>query len=91
MSIPFGTMLPGEKINFSLDLAAKIPAGQTLSSATVTARQFASSINFTQVSVSGSKVVFRAEAVGVGRVIADVIGTFSDGQIDGDQIEIVVA
>ncbi len=91
MSIPFGTMLPGEKINFSLDLVNLIPAGATLASATVTARQNPASINFTQVSVSGTKVVFRAEALAVGRVIADVIGTFSDGQIDGDQIEIVVA
>lgn len=91
MSVPFGTMLPGEKINFSLNLAGSIPAGATLSSATVTPRQFASSMNFTQVSVSGTKVVFRAEALAVGRVIADVIGTFSNGEIDGDQIEIVVA
>lgn len=90
MSIPFGTMLPGDKINFSLNLVDRIPAGATLSSGTVTARRDASAINFTSVSVSGTKVVFRAEALAVGRVIADVIGTFSDGQSDGDQIEIVI-
>ena len=91
MSIPFGTMLPGEKINFSLDLVNLIPAGAALSSVTVTARQYPGSINFTSVGVNGTKAVFRAEALAVGRVVADVIGTFSDGQIDGDQIEIVVS
>lgn len=91
MSIPFGTMLPGEKINFSLDLAARIPDGATLSSATVTARPFTSAITFTSVGVNGTKAEFTAEAETVGRVLADVIGTFSDGQLDGEQIEIVIA
>jgi hypothetical protein len=90
MSVSLGTMLPGEKINFSLDLVNLIPAGQTLSSATVTTRQGSSAISFTNVGINGSKAVFRAEALTVGRVIADVIGTFSDGQIDGDQIEIAI-
>lgn len=90
MSVSLGTMLPGEKINFSLDLASLIPSAQSLSGVAVTVRSGASCITFTNVSISTTKAVFRAEATAPGRVIADVIGTFSDGQIDGDQIEIMV-
>lgn len=91
MSVSLGTMLPGQKVNFSLDLASLIPAGQTLASVAVNVRSGIGGVTFTNVSASTTKAIFRAEAVTVGRVVADVIGTFSDGQIDGDQVEISVA
>lgn len=50
----------------------------------------AGAMSFTSVSVNGTKAVFRAEALGVGRVIADVIGTFSNGELYGEQIVIEV-
>ena len=90
MSILFGTMVPGAEVDFSLDLAPKIPDGATLQSAVINVRSGAGTATLTYIAVDGTKVLFRALALVPGSVVFDVVGSFSNGRDDGEKCRLSV-
>lgn len=90
MMIPIGRMVPGADIDFSLDLAKKIPTGEILTAGTVTMRSGAQAASATFSSIEGTKVLFRVVATAKGKATFDVVGTFSNGRDDGEQMVVFV-
>lgn len=86
MSKNFGIMAPGTSLRFSLDMAGMIPAGEMLLSADVNIRAGNSSVTVTDVGVDLTKAYFRINAISDGDVKFDVIGAFSDGTTDGEDV-----
>ena len=90
MSKNFGAMVPGADIDFSLDLAGKIPAGATLTGGAVNMRSGASVAQATFTSINGTKIYLRVVALAQGIATFDVVGAFSSGKDDGEQCQITV-
>lgn len=86
MSKNFGIMAPSTSIRFSLNMAGMIPAGEMLLSADVNIRSGHASVTITDVGVDLTKVYFKINAVSDGDVKFDVIGAFSDGTTDGEDV-----
>lgn len=89
MQINLDPMVPGADILFGIDLAGMIPATRTLSSAAISERQGADLAAIT-ATVSGTRAVVRIVAAAPGRILFDVVGTFSDGSKDGVQVAVQV-
>lgn len=90
MTINLGKMVPGAEVEFSLDLAKMIPAGETLSSAVVKALGGTSAATAEYLTTIDTKVYFLVSALAEGKAEFDVIGTFSNGRADGDRVLINV-
>jgi hypothetical protein len=86
MSKNFGIMAPATSIRFSLDMAGMIPAGEMLLSADVNIRSGQAAVTITDVGVDLTKVYFKVNAISDGDVKFDVIGAFSDGTTDGEDV-----
>lgn len=83
-------MLTGAEIPFSIDMAAKIPASGSISSAIINVISGASSVAVDRVTVSGTKVIFWVEALAAGWAVFDVFATFSDTSEDGERVQVRV-
>lgn len=90
MSTNFGTMVPGADVDFSFDLAGKIPLGETLTGGTVNVRSGAAAAQITFLEIEGTKVLFNVTALAKGYVTFDILGAFSGGKDDGEQAHIVI-
>ncbi|WP_408586479.1 hypothetical protein [Novosphingobium sp.] len=82
-------ILVGAKISYALDFANRLPALVSLVTADKVIRSGANVVAI-DVAVAGTKVTFRVNALAVGEATFDVLGTFSDGDVDGEDMVIRV-
>lgn len=85
-----GSFVPGADVRLSFDLANKVPAGATLSDAAVNMRRGADAAQVTKVSISGTDVYIRVRALAYGTAVFDIVGTFSNGDADGEECQVSV-
>lgn len=86
----FGTMVPGADIDFSLNLAPKIPAGASLTAAAINVRSGGAAAQVTRTAIADTTVYLNIVALAPGICVFDVVGTFSSGRDDGEQCQVSV-
>jgi hypothetical protein len=90
MSVTLQPMVIGAKVTFSLDSVDQLPPSATLSSVAFTEISGGAAINIESVGITGTEAIFKVEAMASGTAIFKVVYTFSNGDKDGDLVNVRV-